>query len=206
MVACLEETEWDTIVLWELRGREGQEICSANFLPGWLIIWPCTAWSSYRHHTLAQRTHCSFYEECPCYNTYRYSEPDSAFQVPVFLQWFKRAICMNDSGRIRIPASSSAFLFKRNFTVKVLLCSNLPVMKRFIFEFRNPETYGECESWPAIKSDWFRFGLSIKWQSNFNLFFLLFYFKLGTSLEYYNSLNHACDSWLVPINFGALIY
>lgn len=37
-------------------------------------------------------------------------------------------------------------------------------------------------------------------------FFLLFYFKLGTSLEYYNSLNHACDSWLVPINFGALIY
>lgn len=36
---------------------------------------------------------------------------------------------MNDSGRIRISASSSAFLFKRNFTVKVLLCSNLSVMK-----------------------------------------------------------------------------
>lgn len=56
------------------------------------------------------RGHCRFYKECPCYNTYRYSEPDSAFQVPVFLQWFKRVICMNDSGRI--SASSSAFLSK----------------------------------------------------------------------------------------------
>lgn len=37
-------------------------------------------------HTHAQRTQCSFYKECPCYNAYRYSEPDSAFQVPVFLQ------------------------------------------------------------------------------------------------------------------------
>lgn len=60
---------------------------------------------------------------------------------------------MNHSRRIGISASSSASLLKRNFTVKVFLCSNLPVMKRFMFEFGNPETYGECESWPAIKSD-----------------------------------------------------
>lgn len=187
-MACLEETEWDMIMLWELRGREGREICSTSFLPGWFTIWPLLVGGVVQHgaHTeithMLKRPQCSLCKECPRYNTYWYSESDSAFQVPVFLQWFKRAICMNDSGRIRISASSSAFLFKRNFTVKVLLCSNLPVMKRFIFEFRNPETYGECESWPAIKSDWFRFGLSIKWQRNFNLFYY-YYFILSLGLH-----------------------
>lgn len=91
---------------------------------------------------------------------------------------------MSDSGTIRICFFIClSFQFgNRNPTAKVLLCSYLLVMERFIFAFRNPETYGECESWSAIKSDWFRFSLSIKWQSSFNL--SLYYFILNLGLHW----------------------
>lgn len=86
-----------------------------SFAAGWFII-RFLLRGGYEHgalavtHMLGRQT-VKFYKVCSCYNSHQYSGPDSDFQVPIFPQWFKAAVYMNDSKGIRISASSLAFLF-----------------------------------------------------------------------------------------------
>lgn len=174
----------------------------ASFAGGYI------AWSTCSNHTHAQRTHCKFYKERSCYNTYQYSRPDSAFQVPLFLQGFKTAICMNDSARIRISTASSAFLFNSVTETSPLrfCCIQTCLWWEDLYlrlEIQRHMVNVRAGQQSRVIDSGLVYQLSDR---AVLIFFLLFYFKLGTSLEYYNSLNHAHDSWLVPINFGALIY
>lgn len=92
-MACLEQTEWgyDYAVGAERQGRTRDLF---NQFSSWMThnmasfgrggVVEHGAHTEITH--MLKRPQWSLYKERPCYNTYRYSEPDSAFQVPVFLQ------------------------------------------------------------------------------------------------------------------------